>query len=59
MPAGYALTEQRLDETEVGEGTTVTLINATRPGEWEQTNNPYDCYDADLSELPIPNIDPD
>ena len=31
LPPGYALTEQRLDETEVGEGTTVTLINATRP----------------------------
>ena len=43
VPAGYALTEQRLDETEVGEGTTVTLINATRPAEWKQTNNPYDC----------------
>jgi heme-degrading monooxygenase HmoA len=33
VPTGYALTEQRLDETEVGEGTTVTLINATRPAE--------------------------
>ena len=43
MPAGYALTEQRLDETEIGEGTAVTLINATRPSEWKQTNNPYDC----------------
>ena len=30
-------------ETEVGEGTTVTLINATRPAEWKHTNNPYDC----------------
>ncbi|XUJ35202.1 antibiotic biosynthesis monooxygenase family protein [Bradyrhizobium japonicum] len=43
VPAGYALTEQRLDETEIGEGMTVTLINATRPAEWKQTNNPYDC----------------
>ena len=43
IPAGYALTEQRLDETEVGEGTTVTLINATCPAEWKETNNPYDC----------------
>src|SRR3954451_15659137 len=43
VPPGYALTEQTLDETEVGEGTTVTLINATRPAEWKQTNNPYDC----------------
>ena len=31
LPTGYALTEQRLDETEVEDGTTVTLINATRP----------------------------
>jgi hypothetical protein len=43
VPTGYALTEQRLDETDVGEGTTVALINATRPAEWKQTNNPYDC----------------
>lgn len=43
VPAGYALTEQRFDETVVGEGTAVTLINATRPSEWKQTNNPYDC----------------
>src|SRR5258705_13544968 len=43
VPAGYAPTEQRLDETEVGEGTTVTLINATRPTGWKQTNNPYHC----------------
>jgi heme-degrading monooxygenase HmoA len=43
VPVGYALTKQRLDETEVGEGTTITLINATRPAEWKQTNNPYDC----------------
>jgi heme-degrading monooxygenase HmoA len=40
VPAGCTLTEQRLDETEVGEGTAVTLINATRPAEWRQTNNP-------------------
>jgi heme-degrading monooxygenase HmoA len=31
IPAGYALTEQRLDETEVGEGAAITLINASRP----------------------------
>ncbi|SDJ35835.1 Heme-degrading monooxygenase HmoA [Bradyrhizobium sp. Rc2d] len=43
VPPGFALAEQRLEETEVGEGTTVTLINATRPLEWKQTNNPYDC----------------
>jgi hypothetical protein len=31
LPAGYTLQEQRLDETEVGDGTTLTLIDATRP----------------------------
>jgi heme-degrading monooxygenase HmoA len=34
LPAGYALDEQRLDETEVGEGTTVTLIDGKRPPDW-------------------------
>lgn len=43
VPEGHTLLEQRLDETEVGEGTAVTLITATRPPEWKQTNNPYDC----------------
>jgi heme-degrading monooxygenase HmoA len=42
VPAGCILTEQRLDETEVGEGTTVTLVTATRPAEWKRTNNPYE-----------------
>ena len=31
VPEGHTLREQRLDETEVGEGTTVTLIDAKRP----------------------------
>jgi heme-degrading monooxygenase HmoA len=31
LPQGYALQEQRLDETEVGAGTTATLIDAKRP----------------------------
>lgn len=43
LPAGHALKEQRFEETEAGEGTTVTLINATRPSEWKETSNPYDC----------------
>jgi heme-degrading monooxygenase HmoA len=43
VPQGFALTEQRLDETQVGEGTTVTLLNAARRGEWKPTNNLYDC----------------
>ena len=34
LPEGYALDEQRLDETEVGEGTTVTLIDGQRPPDW-------------------------
>ncbi|MDT7816942.1 MAG: hypothetical protein QOJ42_6858 [Acidobacteriaceae bacterium] len=43
IPEGSTLQEQRLDETEVGEGTTVTLIDAKRPSEWKETNNPADC----------------
>ena len=31
VPAGYALQEQRLDETVAGEGTTVSLVTAKRP----------------------------
>ena len=43
---GCAIVEQRLDETEVGEGTAITLINATRPPAWKETNNPYDCAES-------------
>jgi heme-degrading monooxygenase HmoA len=43
LPEGYALHEQRLDETAVGEGTTVTLIDAKRPAEWVGISNPPDC----------------
>jgi hypothetical protein len=42
LPEGYALHEQRLDETEVGAGTTVTLIDAKRPPEWIKTVSPED-----------------
>ena len=31
LPQGFALTNQRLDETEVGDGTTLSLITARRP----------------------------
>src|SRR6201996_8605216 len=31
VPPGLALVEQRLDETQVGAGTTITLIDAKRP----------------------------
>jgi heme-degrading monooxygenase HmoA len=41
-PEGHALQEQRLDETETGEGTTVTLIDARRPPEWVKEATPDD-----------------
>jgi heme-degrading monooxygenase HmoA len=34
IPEGYELREQRLDETEVGGGTTVILIDSKRTSEW-------------------------
>jgi heme-degrading monooxygenase HmoA len=34
VPDGQALHEQRLDETETGDATTITLIDAKRPPEW-------------------------
>jgi heme-degrading monooxygenase HmoA len=40
IPEGCALQEQRLDETEIGEGTTVTLIDARRPSEWVSQAKP-------------------
>ncbi len=43
IPSGYTLQEQRLDETEVGEGSTVTLITAKRPTQWTETSNAADC----------------
>jgi heme-degrading monooxygenase HmoA len=41
-PDGFVLREQRLDETETGEGTTVTLIDAKRPPEWVKESSPDD-----------------
>ncbi len=38
VPGGLKIEEQRLDETEVGHGTTVTLINSKRPEEWVKQN---------------------
>jgi heme-degrading monooxygenase HmoA len=38
-PAGHTLQEQRLDATEVGAGTTVTLIDAQRPADWMKAND--------------------
>jgi heme-degrading monooxygenase HmoA len=34
IPEGYELHEQRLDETEVGQGTTIVLIDGKRTSEW-------------------------
>ncbi len=34
LPEGQTLREQRLDETEAGERTTITLIDASHPAEW-------------------------
>lgn len=40
VPAGQELREQRLDETQAGEGTTVTLVDARRPAEWVKEAKP-------------------
>jgi heme-degrading monooxygenase HmoA len=40
VPDGYALSEQRLDETETGDATTITLIDASRPPEWVKQSGP-------------------
>src|SRR5690348_15032679 len=42
LPEGYVLREQRLDETETGEGTTITLIDARQPREWVKEASPAD-----------------
>jgi heme-degrading monooxygenase HmoA len=46
LPRGATLLEQRFDETQAGEGTTLTLISATRPQEWSETNNPAACAEG-------------
>lgn len=43
LPEGMELREQRLDETEVGTGTAVVLIDAKRPSNWKETTNTADC----------------
>ena len=42
VPEGHVLREQRLDETETGEGTTVTLIDARRRSDWVTRTRPED-----------------
>jgi heme-degrading monooxygenase HmoA len=39
-PEGHALSEQRLDETETGDATTITLIDAKRPPDWVKQASP-------------------
>lgn len=41
-PAGHSLREQRLDETQTGQGTTATLIDAKAPSEWIKDAKPTD-----------------
>lgn len=40
LPAGQSLAEQRLDETQVGAGTAITLLDARRPAAWMQSASP-------------------
>jgi heme-degrading monooxygenase HmoA len=40
IPAGYQIQEQRLDETEVGEATTVTLIDGKQAADWMRETKP-------------------
>src|SRR3981189_611669 len=42
VPDGQALHEQRLDETETGDATTITLIDTKRPPEWVKETSPDD-----------------
>ena len=42
IPEGYELREQRLDETEVGQGTAVILIDNKRPSEWVKNTTATD-----------------
>jgi heme-degrading monooxygenase HmoA len=43
IPDGSSLEEQRLDETQSGEGTSIVLITDARPATWRGTSNPPDC----------------
>ncbi len=40
VPDGQVIREQRLDETETGEGTTVTLLDSSRPVDWVNRTTP-------------------
>ncbi|HEY6925194.1 MAG TPA: antibiotic biosynthesis monooxygenase [Steroidobacteraceae bacterium] len=43
IPQGHSLQEQRLDETEAGAGTTVTLIDVAKPPSWTQIPDAAEC----------------
>jgi heme-degrading monooxygenase HmoA len=40
LPAGHVLQEQRQDETEIGEGKIITLVDARQPPEWVKQSTP-------------------
>ena len=40
MPDGYALCNQRMDETAVGAGTTVGIVDTAQSAEWVKANSP-------------------
>jgi len=42
LPAGHELHEQRLDATEAGEATTITLVDARQPSAWVKETRPED-----------------
>jgi heme-degrading monooxygenase HmoA len=42
LPEGCELLEQRLDETEVGEGKAITLIDAKQTPDWIEAHNPHE-----------------
>lgn len=42
LPAGQALREQRLDETEIGAATTVTLIDGKQAADWVAQTDPIE-----------------
>ena len=43
LPLGSVLQEQRLDETQTGDASTVTLVDATRSPEWVKATPPEEC----------------
>jgi hypothetical protein len=56
----YALQEQRLDETEVGEATTIILVDGKQPPEWWKsgTISSGACIRASLKILMLPLFSP-